>query len=373
MPLKLRKRKNSPNWYIRGTVRGAPVDESTLTADRAAAEAIRIKREGEALERSVFGAAASATFLEAAVGYLEGGGDGRFLGSWDEALGRWTGIIGQLAATKLAAIGQGEIERCAKILYPLASPATRNRQAITPIAAVLHHAAERDLCAWRRIRRLEEPRARFTWLRPAEADRLIAGCSPHLAPLVTFLIYTGARLSEAIDLDWAEVDLVGRRVAFLDTKNGTDRGVPLCQRAVVALANIDHRMGRVFRRPDGEPYADKERLEGGQIKTAWRTACRRADLVVPVLDEHGKPKLDARKRPVVKPTVTPHDCRHTWATWLYAESRNLRLLMELGGWRTMQMVTRYAHVNPDHLRPAIDLLPGAETGKTPGSDGREVG
>lgn len=370
MPLKLRKRKNSPNWYIRGTVRGQPVDESTGTADRATAEAIRIKREGETLERSVFGAAATATFLEAVVGYLQGGGDPRFLGQWNEGLGRWTGVTGQLAATKLSAIGQAEIERVARILYPLASPATRNRQAITPIAAVLHHAAERGLCAWRRVRRLDEARPRFTWLRPAEADRLIACCSPHLAPLVTFLLYTGARLSEAIDLDWREVDLAGRRVAFLDTKNGTDRGVPLCQRAVVALGNLGYREGRVFRRPDGQPYADKERLEGGQIKTAWATACRRAGLAVPVLDKHGKPKMTRHKepRPVMRPTVTPHDCRHTWATWLFAESRDLRLLMELGGWRTMQMVTRYAHVNPDHLRPAIDLLPGAGSGKNPGSD-----
>ena len=366
MPLKVVSRHGSPSWYLRGTVRGTAVDESTGTADRAAAEAIRIKREAELLDRSVFGAAATATFLEAAVSYLEAGGDRRFLGAWSEDARRWTGLLGELGATRLQAIGQAEAERVARILYPAASPATRNRQALAPIAAVLHHAADRGLMPWRRIRRFREVRAPFRWLRPDEADRLIEACAPHLRPLVIVLLYTGARLGEALDLDWAEVDLGKARLVFLDTKNGTDRGVPLCQRALVALANLKGRQGRVFRRPDGQPYADKERLGGGQIKTAWRGACVRAGLAEPVLRD-GKPRLDRRGKPLQRPVVTPHDCRHSWATWLYAETRDLRQLMELGGWRTLEMVTRYAHVNPDHLRPAIDLLPGASTGENPGS------
>ena len=53
----------------------------------------------------------------------------------------------------------------------------------------------------------------------------------------------------------------------------------------------------------------------------------------------------------------PHDCRHTFATWFYAETRDLAALMELGGWKSASMVMRYTHVNVDHLAGAIDLLP----------------
>ena len=36
--------------------------------------------------------------------------------------------------------------------------------------------------------------------------------------------------------------------------------------------------------------------------------------------------------------------------------------MEAGGWKSIKMVERYTHVNPDHLRSAIDALPdGAKT------------
>ena len=105
-------------------------------------------------------------------------------------------------------------------------------------------------------------------------------------------------------------------------------------RQIEVLANLPHREGAVFRCPDGSPYA-RRIGGGGQISTAFNAACRRACI------------KDFR----------PHDCRHTWATWLYSETRDIRLLMELGGWKSIKMVEGYTHVNPDHLRKAIDTLP----------------
>ena len=140
------------------------------------------------------------------------------------------------------------------------------------------------------------------------------------------------------ELSGPDVDQARRRVALLETKNGTDRGVPLHSRAFQALARLPQRDGPVFRRPDGGPYATR-RDGGGQIKTGFQAACRRAGIV----------------------GFTPHDCRHTWATWFYRQTRDLKALMELGGWKSERMVMRYVHVNPDHHRAAIDSLPhGAE-------------
>ena len=51
MPLKITQRHGSANWYLRGTVRGVAVDETTGTHDRKRAEEIRIKRESEILDR----------------------------------------------------------------------------------------------------------------------------------------------------------------------------------------------------------------------------------------------------------------------------------------------------------------------------------
>ncbi len=90
-----------------------------------------------------------------------------------------------------------------------------------------------------------------------------------------------------------------------------------------------------FRTHIGLPYERRSDNGGGQIKTGFVAACRRAGIE----------------------DFSPHCCRHTWATWHYAANRDLLALKELGGWKTIAMVERYAHVNTEHLRGSIDLLP----------------
>ena len=109
--------------------------------------------------------------------------------------------------------------------------------------------------------------------------------------------------------------------------------MPLHPRVCAALANLPHREGEVFRRPDGLPYARPMRVNdtsaGDRIKKAFAGACKRAGIE----------------------DFSPHDCRHTWATWHYAENRDLLALQRLGGWKTLAMVMRYAHVNVGELAP----------------------
>jgi integrase len=330
MSLKLYRKRGSPNWYIRGTVRGIVVDESSRVAERSAAESIRIQREAECLQASIFGRKATTTFLEAAISYLESGGEKRFMAP----------LIKHFGTDPLGKIDQAAIDRAAKALCPNSAPSTVNRQVHTPVSAVLKHAAGRGWCEHRQIKRPKPPKGRTRWLTPAEADRLIDACSPHLRPLVIFLFYTGARLAEALYLDWRQLDLDRGEVRFLETKNGDPRGVPLHARVRAALAELKHRGGEVFRRPDGQPYMRKVD-GGGQIKTAFKAACRRAGIT----------------------DFTPHGCRHTWATWHYAANRDLVGLMHLGGWRSEKMVLRYAHMNVSHLAPSIAVLPWEKSGK----------
>ncbi|MEY4967285.1 MAG: int1, partial [Pseudomonadota bacterium] len=84
MPLKLKRYSTrGPNWYLRGTVRGISVFETTGTNDRKSADTLRIKREADLLERSISGPGATVTFGEAVVSYLNAGGEARFLGKFD--------------------------------------------------------------------------------------------------------------------------------------------------------------------------------------------------------------------------------------------------------------------------------------------------
>jgi integrase len=337
MPIKLVRRPKSPNWVMRGTVRRIRIEESAGTSDRRLAEEIRAKREAELLAQSVYGRRATATFAEAAVSYLENGGSCRFI----EPVIRYFGTLA------LAQIDQDALDRGARKLFPNTTPSTRNRHFFTPASAVLHHAARRGWCSRPIIDRPEVGPDRIRWLTIDEADRLIESAADHLKPLLIFLLYTGARVGEALWLDWRDVDLSRAHVAFPNTKNGEPRGVPLHQRVVVALANLKHRDGEVFRRPDARAYErpkhGDDHSAGARISTAFGGACRRAGIV----------------------NFHPHDCRHTWATWHYAANRDLGALMRLGGWKSVRMVMRYAHVNVAELTHTINALPGGKFGETP--------
>lgn len=341
MPLKLtRSRKDADGpWYVRGTVRGRRIEESTGTRDRRRAEEFRARREAELLDEAIHGRAAVATFAHAAASYLEFGGEARFLAP----------IIRHFGTTLLAKIDQVAIDACAKALYPKARPGTIIRQVYTPISAVMKHAAVRGMCDFIEIERPEKPKGKTRWMTTDEARRLLANCGYHLKPIVLFMLYTGARVSEALTLDWNEVDLQRGHVIFLDTKNDDDRGVPLHPSVVAALANSNRREGAVFRRPDGEPYEEKDG-EGGQIKKAFSIAAVKAGM-------GARTRHPKTKRWVYKATVTPHTCRHTWATWHYMEHRDLLALMTLGGWKQISMVQRYAHVNVENLAPSIAAMP----------------
>jgi integrase len=341
MPIRLVRRPKSPYWIARGSLRGIRIEESTGIVDdgRAAskrqAEEIRAKREAEIIEQSVHGRRVSETFAGAVVSYLEAGGSKRFLDR----------VLEHFGSTPLARIDQDAIDRGARKVYPNASDATRNRQFYTPVSAVLTHGAGRGWCDSPLIERPRGTPGRVRFLEPSEAERLIAACGPHLRPLVIFLFNTGARIGEAIWLDWQNVDLARGQVVFVKTKNGDRRGVPLNPRIVATLAALPHRDGEVFRRPDGLPYEplkgdDSDTSAGGRIKTAFGGAVRRAGIE----------------------EFHPHDCRHTWATWHYRVNRDLGALMKIGGWKTVSMVMRYAHTNVAEHAATMAALPGGNGG-----------
>jgi integrase len=80
------------------------------------------------------------------------------------------------------------------------------------------------------------------------------------------------------------------------------------------------------------------RLRRATARKSFGSACQRA----------GIKNFSAR--------LPPH-----WATWHYAKNGDLLALQRLGGWKTLTMVTRYAHVNVGELAHTIDNLPWSET------------
>jgi len=58
-----------------------------------------------------------------------------------------------------------------------------------------------------------------------------------------------------------------------------------------------------------------------------------------------------------------HSNRHSFASRLAMAGVDLLTLKELGGWKTMTMVQRYAHLAPNHLQRAVEQLVPVDGGE----------
>lgn len=248
------------------------------------------------------------TFSEAAESYIQHGGEARYLPR----------LIEEVGHRPVAAMTPLEVRTTAVALYPDASPATRNRQAITPARAVLYHAHE---LGWRtpaRIRLFPAPKTRQTipagrrWLETF-VDRCDQDALPHLAACVLFMNLTGARVSEAVNLMGDQVDLRQRTALLLRTKTDLNSLRYLPDQLVERLRDLDPRPGeRVFRYTSR--FSINERI--GAV-------CDRAGLAYKSSHTVG---------------------RHAFATNALNAGVSVRVAMDAGGWKSSSIfLETYAH------------------------------
>lgn len=353
MSLKIIKRPDSAYWQLIGTINGRRIRESTGTTVRRRAEEYRAKRESEIWQASIYGEKSVITFSHAVAAYLEA----------EERHSATKAYLARLLEffrnTKLLEINQARLDeayRAVLIKGMASSPATKKRAVNTPVSAVMRFAAQRGWCELPAFAPVRMKEKSVPFLYPDEVIRLISSAAEHLKPLLIFLVGTGARSSEALELEWNDVDLKGRR-AVLWQKQGNQRHIDLPPVVMKALSGLPHRSERVFvhyrngteRR--GLAYHDNSRTSGGQFKRGWAGACERAGL--PGRYREWVPKGEVRERRQFVPEHTPHALRHTWASWHYCLHHDLLLLKEEGGWGTIRMVERYSKLVPDVYKDEI--------------------
>ncbi len=320
MPLKLYRRGEI--WYYSGTVgpsgrRKRFRDQSCRTTNKDIAARQVAEVEAQYWKGSFDGPAAILTFAEAARLY-------RAADKTTKGLDKAEAYFGQ---TLVKDITEGAVHTMAKTLYPKLTGASLNRVAIVPVQAVINHAARSKLCMPIKIGRYKVAQkikdiATLEWV-----EKFGAEASSHVSALALFMYLTGARISEALDLQWDDVDLSAATALIRESKQSKERVSHLPPPLVAALANLDHVPERgVFiykRSPD--------------LRNAWTTANRRAGI----------------KR------LTPHSCRHGFATGLLRRGVDVVTVAWLGGWKDAATVLKtYGHANKN---PKLnELLLGAQ-------------
>ncbi|MEM9966489.1 MAG: site-specific integrase [Pseudomonadota bacterium] len=251
-------------------------------------------------------------FSQAAIAYREAGHSDRFLTPIEDY---WRDTL------VIKITGEG-IRRVAKALYSDCANATLNRQGIVPAQAIINYASELGWCAPIKVKRFKvsakskEP-ATLEWV-TAFAEQANADGLHHLAALCLFMFGTGARRGEACALTWADVDLFKRQAVINQTKVDDLRIAHLPQEVVIALANIPSN-----RNPDDLVFGY---ASGESVGKVWANVLKRADIEA----------------------LTPHCCRHGFATTLLRAGVDPKTVAARGGWKDIATVMKfYAHAIDD--------------------------
>jgi integrase len=161
-----------------------------------------------------------------------------------------------------------------------------------------------------------------------KADKRRVKLDPFAVAAIRLLILTGARLREILDARWQYVDLE-RGVVFLpDSKTGK-KPIYLSAAAQVVLAALPRIEGNphvIAGARDGAPRAD--------LKKPWRAVTKAAG-------------LDG---------VRLHDLRHSFASVGAGASMGLPIIGKLLGHSQAATTHRYAHLDADPLRRAVDTI-----------------
>jgi site-specific recombinase XerD len=198
--------------------------------------------------------------------------------------------------------------------------------------------------------------------RPANEEAALSKALPtDLRPLFLVSLHTGLRWSEQSALRWQDVDVLSATLTVARSKSGHQRTVPM--NATVRSVFLDASLNR--KRTD-EP--DEQ-----VFPMAYRTVARVFERTVRTAQAALR---DAGKDASLLEGYTWHCNRHSFASRLVMAGVDLLSIQRLGGWRTLSMVQRYAHLAPDHLRAAVERLTVAELGvnldSTPSPDSARV-
>lgn len=305
MPLKLTSREGV--FYATGSVAGQRVRKSLGTRDKGQAEELRAQYEARLWKRHSYGEAAVRTFDEAAVSYMEAGGEARFL----------TPLIKRFRGRVLGSITPGEIQDAARELYPTAAAGTRNRQGIVPARAVIMHGAARGWCAPVKVENFETTKPRRTvagrdwinaFMQRADGDGL-----PHLSAAVLFMWQNGARISEAAGVLPEHFDAKARTIILPSTKEGAWEVCHLSHELTTRIRNLTV--------ATGEPLFGYQSRHG--IRRRAQAVCRRAGIRFIPAHQAG---------------------RHSYATNALRMGATPKQVMDGGRWKTARLVLEvYAH------------------------------
>lgn len=188
-----------------------------------------------------------------------------------------------------------------------------------------------DINPMSKVKTLKKPNGRTKFLSDEQIETLALKCKEH--SLKTFLFFmlllkTGGRFNEVRHLQVKDIDRKNSRVYYLDTKNGTHRGVHIDK---YVLNLIDE-------------YMKEYKIESGYLFAASREGAKLAYM---------KGTLESIIADAGFEDFHIHDIRHTTASILAKNGASLIEIAEILGQKSLTVAKIYSHLTKKHTE---DLL-----------------
>lgn len=313
---------------------GERIRHSTGTADKKSAQEYHDRLKAQLWRQHRLGEEKPRSYGQAALRYLascEGQADYaskvRYIAYWRQFVGHM--MVADITASDI--MDNLPTHRTYKHKGPTAlTPATKNRYLAT-IRAMLNACVTWGwMTSAPKLPNFAEPKKRIRWASRDEAAALIQSIPQQWLRDACLLGFaTGMREAEIYGLEWSQIDELNNSawVGSDQTKSGRARSIPL---------NADA-MAVIRRRKGSHPRF--------------------------VVSRNGKQIIGGDDRMFAKAVADAglddfrfHDIRHTWASWHVQGGTPLMVLKELGGWETIEMVQKYAHLAPSHLAAHADTV-----------------
>lgn len=135
---------------------------------------------------------------------------------------------------------------------------------------------------------------------------------------------TGIRPAEANSIQVEDIDFNGSMLHIPQTKTGEARTIPLSKRLLFEIHKYME-SNQIFK-------GDLFKVQS--IKRSWNTCVRNAGC----------------------PGFRRHDCRHTFATWLYCKTGDIMKVKEALGHRDIKSTIRYTHIPSEDVKESFRII-----------------
>ena len=149
---------------------------------------------------------------------------------------------------------------------------------------------------------------------------------------IRLLLFTGARLSEILELKWEHVDFERGLMALPTRKGGARHPHPVSAMALAVLADLPREHGSPWALP--APKDAAKPLSKSVVENAWQR-----------IREH-----------VEIPDVQIHDLRHTMGTYASQAGVNAFQVRDLLRHANIAMTGRYANRDEDPIRSISEIV-----------------